>query len=440
MRVAVAASGGRDSTALLHCTLRAAAPLGIEVVALHVNHGLLPQAGAWERQLRRQVLRWARAGWPVRLLVTRIADAPSRGQSVEAWARARRYAALATMARQSGCAAVLLAHHQRDQAETVLLQALRGGGPRGLAAMSVSLERDGVTWLRPWLAQPPASIAAYVRRWRLSHVDDPSNADPRYARSRLREQVMPALRDAFPEADSALAAAARHGQGIRQCLLELASLDLARVAREGSIDLRTWSELSAPRRANALRHWLAASEPTQAVPESLVTRLTVEAGATEAGRWPWGTAWLQVHDGQLHIVPASPARAAPAEVAIDLSAPGRHRIDGWNGCLLVTRAPRGLPPERLRAARCRERSGGERFRLQPLAADRSLKKQYQAVGVPAWQRTGPMVCDAQGLLFVPGLGIDARACRVSPTGRAELRALRWIPDPPASAGGKGRAA
>jgi len=139
-RVAVAASGGRDSTALLHATCRAARELGLEVVALHVHHGLMPQADAWLDHVRRQCARWSKTGLPVRFRAQVLAGQPGRGASVEAWARHKRYAALASMAHDEGIGLVLLAHHRSDQAETFLLQALRGSGPAGLSAMPARAE------------------------------------------------------------------------------------------------------------------------------------------------------------------------------------------------------------------------------------------------------------------------------------------------------------
>ena len=96
-RVAVATSGGRDSTALLHVTARAMAALGGEVHALHVHHGLNPAADEWQAALTRQCRRWARAGLPIQLHRTRLATAPAAGDSIEAWARRERYVALGRM-------------------------------------------------------------------------------------------------------------------------------------------------------------------------------------------------------------------------------------------------------------------------------------------------------------------------------------------------------
>ena len=136
----MAVSGGRDSTALLHATVHAARPLGIAVHALHVHHGLQAPADAWARQVRAQCRRWG-----AHFHLARLSGAPAAAESVEAWARRERYAALSQMAHAQGCGIVLLAHHRRDQAETVLLQLMRGGGARGLAAMPARAEREGVT-------------------------------------------------------------------------------------------------------------------------------------------------------------------------------------------------------------------------------------------------------------------------------------------------------
>ena len=213
--VAVAVSGGRDSMALLHCTAGAADALGLDVVALHVHHGLQVDADAWAQRVQSACKRWS-----LRFDMRRLAGKPAKGDSIEAWARRGRYLALAAMAREAGVGIVLLAHHQQDQAETFLLQALRGAGPAGLAAMPARAERDGIVWARPWLIQPAQAIEAYARRHRLQFVVDPSNADLRFTRSRLRAQVLPVLQQSFAGAASLLAdSAARNAEA--QTLLDV---------------------------------------------------------------------------------------------------------------------------------------------------------------------------------------------------------------------------
>ena len=182
----------------------------------------------------------------MRLLSHRLSDQPARGESVEAWARQARYRALRHMTLEAGAGVVLLAHHQRDQAETLLLQALRGAGVAGLAGMPRSADRDGVVWMRPWLHHPREAIEAYVRQHRLRHVDDDSNADVRFARNRLRLSVWPALKAAFPQAEASMADTAAWAGEAAACLAELASHDLALVSRRGSLDIAAWHSL-APR-------------------------------------------------------------------------------------------------------------------------------------------------------------------------------------------------
>jgi tRNA(Ile)-lysidine synthase len=437
--VAVATSGGRDSTALLHCTVRQAQPLGLRVLALHVHHGLQPQADAWLSQVRRQARRWG-AAFDSR----RLAGAPAAGESVEAWARRGRYAALAEMAIAAGCPLVLLAHHRRDQAETVLLQALRGGGPAGLSAMPAQAERAGLVWARPWLAQPRAAIEAYVRQHRLAYVDDASNASERLARNRLRLQVWPALSAAFPEAEVALAQVARHAQDAAAVLAECAEADLRRLRQpDGSLDAAGSLALSAPRRRALLRHWLQQVLPSP-VPESLVARLALELGAPLAaaasgpgrlrptGRWPAGAGEVRLYRGALRWAGgAEAARPLGANLVLDLSCPGRHPVPAWAGSWLVRPVPQGgVAIERLRRVQLRARRGGEQYQASTGGVPRSLKKQFQAAGVPAWARQAPLLFTADGrLLCVPALGIDAR--QQAEPGQPQCLP-EWLPDEPAT--------
>ncbi|MFO1273421.1 MAG: tRNA lysidine(34) synthetase TilS [Rubrivivax sp.] len=425
--VAVAASGGRDSTALLHATAVAARRHGGEVHALHVHHGLVADADEWLVRLREQCRRWRRSGLPVEFHATRLEGRPARGESVEAWARRGRYRALAAMAREAGCAMVLLAQHRRDQAETLLLQALRGGGPAGLAGMPAVAEREGLLWLRPWLYLPREAVEDYVRRHRLRYSDDASNADPRYARNRLRAQVWPALARAFGDAEPQLAAAAQRAAEAAAALSELAALDAGRCVVEGTLLRDEWLRLSEARRTLLLRHWLHGVAGD--APESLVERLAGELPSVRQGRWPAPGGECRLYRGGLGYArvldPAGVPPAATQPMTMDLSRPGRHAVAPWQGHFVVRRCRAGgIAAERLRRAELRPRAGGESFQLEPGAMARSLKKQYQARGVPAWRRGGPLLFDGGLLLYAPALGIDARAR--APAGEPQLQ-VEWEP-------------
>jgi tRNA(Ile)-lysidine synthase len=426
--VAVAYSAGRDSTALLHATAHAAAAFGLAVVALHVHHGLMPQADDWLAIAERQIGRWRKSGLPVRLVSTRLIGAPAQGDSVEAWARRERRSALARMARDNGAGVILLAQHRRDQAETVLLQALRGAGPAGLAAMPRAVRRDGILWLRPWLDQPHAAIQAYLRAHRLRSVDDPSNADARFARSRLRQQVWPALTAAFPDAEQTLAAVARHAQRADALLAEVATADLARLGDGDRLRVPDWRALSAARGANVLRAWLH-DRLGRGAPDSLIERLLADLLHRASGRWPVDAAhYVALYRGLLRTLPVKLPVAATRSMSmtVDLSRPGLHALPQWGGAIEVRRATQGgVPASALRACELRGRRGGERFQQGAGGTPRSLKKQFQSAGVAAWERDGPLVWADGRLLFVPGLGVDARW--LDATRGAGLH-LRWRPD------------
>jgi tRNA(Ile)-lysidine synthase len=431
-QVAVAVSGGLDSTVLLHCVHAAAAPAGIVVHALHVNHGLHPDSSRWQAQIQAQCRRWAARRGGLAFASATLDSRPARGDSVEAWARRERYAALARLAREAGCGIVLLAQHRRDQAETVLLQALRGAGPAGLAAMPAAVERDGIVWLRPWLGQPRERIEAYARRWRLRWVDDPANADTRFARNRVRHAVLPVLREAFPDAERVLAAVARRAHEATLALGEIGAVDAATAIDRGELVVERWLALGAGRRANLLRLWLGATL-NGPVPDSLVERLMHEAPRLHDGRWPAGPGRVvQLAAGRLRLAPAGPLRPGPEPSAtsriavcpIDLSRPGCYAVPQWQGRIEVEPCDQdtGVPAALLQQAQLRPRRGGERFQRHRQSPPRSLKKQYQSAGIDADGRDGPLVWSADRLLYVPGLGIDARAEALPGN---ERRRLHW---------------
>ncbi|MBC8057666.1 MAG: tRNA lysidine(34) synthetase TilS [Rhizobiales bacterium] len=421
--MAVAFSGGRDSTALLHATLAAAAEQGVEVVALHVHHGLSPNADDWLAHCEAQCRRWARAGRPVAFVAEGLNDRPAKGESTEAWARQARYRALRTMALAQGARVVLLAHHERDQAETFLLQALRGAGVAGLAGMPRSIERDGIVWQRPWLDKPRATIDAYLRRHRLKHIDDDSNADPRFARNRLRLQVWPTLLGAFEDADGVLATAAAWAQQADAVLEEVASHDLAAIAGDEGLRIAAWQALSPARRSNALRAWIRREHGAGAT-ASLIARLLEELPVQRSARWPLGSTELRLYRGVLRCELQSKQADAP-DTRVSIRRAGLHAVPGWLGALQVDRVrEQGVPLAWLAQLELRPRRGGEQFQAGLGRPPRSLKKQYQDAGVPMWDRHGPLVYSGGQLVFVPGLGLDARV--IGMPGQA-LVTLRWLP-------------
>lgn len=430
----MALSGGRDSTALCHATLRAAQAMGLAVVALHVHHGLLAEADDWVRHLQRQCRRWQRAGWPLRLRVERLADHPPAGASIEAWARQRRHQTLARLAAEEGATLLLLAHHARDQAETVCLQALRGAGPAGLAAMPARAVRQGLTWARPWLGQSPQAIDHYVARHRLSHIEDPSNSDPRFDRNRLRLQLWPNLVAAFPEAEQALGAVARQAWQAATLIEEIAAADLSALrVQPGSLALQAWLALSPARQRASLRLWLKEQGAGQ-TSERFLERLLTELPRAGSGRWPIDDQHeLRLYRGMLRMskVPRA-ATVTNASSAWPPSADGvwtpLPQALGWVRLTPVEEG--GLPRSRLASSRWQPRRGAERFSLGPGRPARSLKKQFQALAMPGWLRQGPLLWSGEQLLWVPGLGVEAQARAAASEPQVSLE---WSAAPPDAA-------
>lgn len=254
--LAVALSGGADSTALLlGCVERWPG----QVRAIHVHHGLQSAADTFERHC---VDLCARLRVP--LQVQRVDARHAPGQSPEDAARIARYKAFEALALDGqapdAIQSVALAHHADDQVETLLLALSRGAGVAGLAAMPAFWQRVGLDWHRPLLAVPATEVRAWLRARGQAWVEDPSNQDARYTRNRIRAQLLPALEAAFPQFRDTFARSARHAAQASELLDDLARQDLAEVGDPPRIAaLRV---LGAARQANVLRHWLRQAHQT----------------------------------------------------------------------------------------------------------------------------------------------------------------------------------
>lgn len=248
--LAVAYSGGADSTALLlACVHRWPG----QVTAIHVHHGLQAAGDDFERHCQRVC-----AALDVPLVVQKVDAHHAPGQSPEAAARHARYMALEVIATiKNGHAAIqtiAIAQHADDQIETLLLALSRGAGLPGVSAMVAQWQRGGLTYVRPLLNVTGADIRSWLQAQGASFIEDPSNTDERYTRNRIRARLMPALQACFPQFRDTFARSSRHAAQAQALLSEVAAEDLARVGVPPEI--RALQALSQPRLANLLRHWL----------------------------------------------------------------------------------------------------------------------------------------------------------------------------------------
>lgn len=262
-----------------------------EIIALHIHHGLQQPADAWAAHCQDLC-----DGLGTRLLIKRVQVESASGLGIEAAARQARYQAYAEVAQELGCTDFLLAHHQNDQAETVLLRLLRGTGAQGMQAMRAQVAYDGVSYYRPWLDVPRSRILAAAQAWGEYSgwypVQDPTNHDVAYTRAAVREMLVPALDERWPSWQNNVIRHAQLMQENQRLIQDLAELDLARIVGDGestddkyqkcanmdkvrqsitqtpsSFSLLKWRELAEHRQANVLRYWLCLQDvqmPTQA--------------------------------------------------------------------------------------------------------------------------------------------------------------------------------
>jgi tRNA(Ile)-lysidine synthase len=279
--LAVALSGGADSTALL---LACARRWPGQVLALHVNHGLQDAAGAFEAHCQALCARLS-----VPLTVARVQARAAPGQSPEDAARIARYRALDGLAETEyqgkPIASVALAHHADDQVETMLIALSRGAGLAGLSAMPAHWGRRGLDFYRPLLAVSAADIRQWLVEQGETFIEDPSNADEAFLRNRIRASLMPALREVFPHYAQTLTRSAAHAAQGQVLLTEIATADWLNVCDESGMapQIKRLQALGEARQANVLRHWLVQQCSTQASSAQLQELMRQIAACTTKG-------------------------------------------------------------------------------------------------------------------------------------------------------------
>ena len=402
-RLLVGYSGGVDSHVLLHCLVQHRRELaGRELAAVYVDHGLAMASGDWGQHC---------AAVCQQLGVTFVAlkvDAQSMpGESPEAAARQARYQALQALL-ESG-EALLTAHHRDDQAETLLLQLLRGAGPRGLAAMPTCAPLGRGLLLRPLLDLDRAQIHDYARVHDLCWIDDPSNTDQDLDRNYLRHQIFPRLKARWPASGRTLARSARLCAEAAGLMDELAVQDLAWVISGSCLSISKLMDLAEPRRRNVLRYWLIKLDlplPSEAQLQQILQGILVAPQDRQpCVRWP-GVEVRRYRDGLFAMSPLSFHDSSRIWSWSSLSKP--LRIPGVGRVELRQVQGQGLRLEVLRRGplTVRFRQGGERFRPQGRPHRQELKKLLQEHRIPPWERSRvPMLYVGDELVAVMDVGV-----------------------------------
>lgn len=398
--VCAAYSGGLDSTVLLDILARLRDEAGFALTAMHVHHGISRNADRWAQSCA------AFAGsLGVALTVERVSVDRAHPAGLEAAARAARLAALA----RSGTDFVALAHHRDDQAETVLLQALRGTGVKGLSAMAPARSSGGAVWIRPLLDEPREALAAHARDYGLDWVEDESNDLTAHDRNYLRHEVMPVLERRFPQYRETLSRLARHAAGASELLETMAREDLSRIGDGDGLSAAGLEGLDPARRANVLRHFIALHGLAMPGEARLADMARQLADARDDARVLvlHGGRALARHRGRVVL------EDVPREAGWAVAWHGEGVVALGEGRGEVRFAPssgEGISADRVGAGRWRfaPRSGGERIRLRDHGPTRTLKNLLQEHAIPLWRRPRlPLLFDGEHLVWVPGIGVAA---------------------------------
>jgi tRNA(Ile)-lysidine synthase len=420
----VALSGGADSAALLAALTapELKAFRGLPLRALHVDHGLQAAAGAFRAACIESCRRF-----DVPLEIISVKVARDDGGSLEAAAREARYDGIATQLAAGEC--VLTAHHAADQAETVLLQLLRGAGLPGLSAMP-ACRPLGLGWhLRPLLDVAQPELRRFAAQAGVVVVTDPMNLDPRHDRVYLRQTLWPLLEARWPGASVALSRSARHAAEAQVLLDDVAAQSL-RTLRDGEgLSVTRLRALPPGEQVNAVRHWIDARSvsPPPAARLAEALRQMLHAHGDHLPAVVWDGHALRRYRERLFLTSASPPRIGePREWRY-----GREPVLALGaglGRLLWSPCSGGLDPGRLPPTLAvRRRRGGESLRPHRRARTQSVQHLCQSLGVLPWIRDAlPLLYAGDDLVAVGDLWQDARWCVAA--GESGAR-CEWLESP-----------
>ncbi len=396
----LALSGGADSVVLFDILAKLRIPLKYHLSALYVNHGISVHAPVWGRFCANLCEKQEIPFSEVSVTLDRCS-----GESLEASARTARYRVFSQQATDF----MVLAHHLDDQAETVMLQLLRGAGVKGLSAMPERRVGDGqMAMLRPLLEITRNEILGYARHRELEWMEDESNLDAKYDRNFLRHRVLPKLGERFPGYRTALLRVSRHAAEATALLDELACDDAASVFREGYLMIAPLRKLSAMRAKNLLRWHL--DELGLPMPSAVrldeVLRQVTQAGHDAQLRVSIGTHEIRRYRDRLYVLPLVVEKIP--NYRMDWNFQEKLVLPGGTLRFEYCRG-HGISLAKLKEGRCevRSRSGKDTLRPDCRRPARSLKNLLQEAGVPPWERSGlPLLYCGGWLVWGQRIGVD----------------------------------
>jgi len=393
--LAVAFSGGLDSTVLLHATIKAHGKKNVH--AFHVHHGIQKEADQWQAHCKAVAKQF---GCHFDTQNVKL----NKPSNIESQARNLRYEALTQMCQAHKIQDLLLAHHLDDQAETVLIQLMRGAGLPGLSAMPQVKSKELIHLWRPFLNMRRKDLEIYAKEHQLTWIEDPSNQDESYRRNAIRKTILPTLEKFQEGAIENLSRSAKHLSEAQELLNQLADIDLGLMeAKEGlsKTNLIRLYKTSQARATNALRRWL--SKNGLAYPSE--ERLTAWWSELQQTRPDSQLQWD--HDQQV-------IRLWRGHLTITQDSSSTEVMGEWTFKKIPANSKKpGIAKDRFEKAKQKglintmAREGGEKFKVDAKRPRRSLKNLYQEAAIPPWQRDVPLLYIGEELVAVAGIGISA---------------------------------
>ncbi|TQV81416.1 tRNA lysidine(34) synthetase TilS [Aliikangiella coralliicola] len=408
--IKIAFSGGVDSKVLLHAMVRLR-ELGLlsSVSAVHVNHGLMPQADDWAAQCQNDCERYG-----VKLSVTRLSlSEQERASNIEAAARAGRYEFFKR--RLAAGEFLLMAHHRDDQAETLLFRLLRGCGLSGARAIPEKRPLGKGYLFRPLLTLSREEIVDYARQQGLTWIDDPSNESEAFSRNFLRHKVLPIIGSKWPAYAKTLSRFSEIVTEQYQLLEDLAQVDFEQVGnRENQLNINSLAKLSIARKKNLLHYWgnmFGDSPPSVSEIDELLSQIkAAESGSIMVD---FAGCFARSFNGELMLTnktePDSEFDKAqwdnlqePVILSNGVKVSATLILPGVLSDNLINNRLRPPRPDEKVWLDCRR--GGEKCLPAYRNKSTQLKKIYQELGVPPWRRKWlPVVYYNNDIAAVPGV-------------------------------------
>ena len=394
-QLAVAFSGGLDSTVLLHATIKAHGKKNVH--AFHVHHGIQKEADQWQAHCKAVSKKFG-CHFDTRNVKL------NKQSNIESQARNLRYEALTQMCEAHKIQDLLLAHHLDDQAETVLIQLMRGAGLPGLSAMPQVKSNELIHLWRPFLNMRRKDLEIYAKEHQLTWIEDPSNQDESYRRNAVRKSIMPTLEKFQKGAIENLARSAKHLGEAQGLLNQLADIDLGLIeTKEGlsKTNLIRLYKTSQARATNALRRWLSKNGLAYPSEERLTAWWSELTQARLDAKLQWD------HDQRV-------IRLWRGHLTITQEANSSEVMGEWVFKKIPTNSKKpGIAKDRFEKAKQKglintmAREGGEKFKVDSKRPRRSLKNLYQEAAIPPWQRDVPLLYIGEELVAVAGIGVSA---------------------------------